>query len=1279
MQKHHRRTISIGMALLAGLFITSGKGFALDYKDLLFYAPFDGSFEPVIAKGSPTPEFGGVKPAFGDGVIGKALIAGGKDEAISYGVNGNIDDRCGTLAVWIKPLDWSSGDSQHHMYLQIPGRMIFYHYMNSTSCLYWMNGSNVVWGIGGCYLGLMKDQWNHLVVTWNEKTVTMYFNGNYVAHANDMPPDLPRWTDGRFSFADAAWTAKGNNHTAFDELMIFNRPLSAVEVKSIYRRGIRRFAPPMVILSRCTTTPVVDGKITNTEWDNTTGITGFVDRPFGNLTRRRVRANLTYDTKNLYLLIVSEKAAAGANDYAEVWLAADAQAAPDSICRFRVTAAGELQQAKGTDTAWNSGWLAARGSTGDLDLVEVAIPFVTLGLDVDKAKDIRLNMIRSWSDGYGDWASWADTTIGTEADRFAVVSLGGESPMVSLESFGQVYYAKLALEGCLINSQAVTNPIKMTLRLQPTDLEEWVGPDHGLMVGEKRWSGTVIKTDRDIAAQPGRNQLSITQDFKDTDINSVLVRAEDAAGTVLYSQQVPFVCTPPILIEARTYPKHGRVDIVADISEYREAAPAELAADIVFLDENGTPIGKTDIRPFGSEKEIASYDLASLPEGKISVKATLQTIAGSEVANAQTQFSKLAPGPWLNNKLGLDDIVIPPFTPIQVAGTRISVWNRTYVWQDSLLPVEIHTNGVQVLAAPLELYTGENPAGKANPATVAIRKNSPTEAIVEAKGEIDGVPVTSRSTIEYDGMISTDIQFDPPREMTLPSLKLLMSMKTEWAPLYHHYGKAGAVAETENRRGPLNGNAEVPLQFWLGTAEQGLQFFLGASHKNWGKGSGAHVKLEGPVTNYTVRIADQTYAIRQGMIINLGFIATPVKPMRDNWRFFRCGRDWGYTWTGKMTLSNNDISQMLPGWPDFLKQAHQKTPLFVAYQRPDWINLAIPEAKYYREEWRQSAWYISGSDTPAPGRDQHLSVCLGSDWQDFLLYYSMQITDAAGGDGFYYDGAEPVICANSNHGHGFIDSDGKLQAGSAMLDYRRYYKRLAVELYKRKKNWQNYLIWLHQSNHFNIPAYSFANMGWDGEQFSIDATSVRDYTKLMTPEYFLAEFHGKQFGYPVQWLGEFFDRAGESPIGEKEMDTVLCLALITGTQELTLAANWAGGYEYLVRVIDRADEFGLSRGRAEFIGWWKNENYLEQKPNVLKMKCSLWKGTGKILIMLGNANSGVDGMTTITLKPEALGLTGLLTAMDWWTKEAIPMQGNSFTITVKGSSWRMIAVESKRQ
>ena len=115
---------------------------------------------------------------------------------------------------------------------------------------------------------------------------------------------------------------------------------------------------------------------------------------------------------------------------------------------------------------------------------------------------------------------------------------------------------------------------------------------------------------------------------------------------------------------------------MADISEYREAPPRPLAADIRFYDPKSKELGRTVIKPFAASKQTASFPLDRLPVGRTLVRATLSRSNGDKVASSETAFTKLAAGPWRNNSLGLDDIVIDPFEPIRVDGQRIHVWNQ---------------------------------------------------------------------------------------------------------------------------------------------------------------------------------------------------------------------------------------------------------------------------------------------------------------------------------------------------------------------------------------------------------------------------------------------------------------------------------------------------------------------------------------------------------------------------------------------------------------------------
>ncbi|MFV1968625.1 MAG: LamG-like jellyroll fold domain-containing protein, partial [Pirellulaceae bacterium] len=130
----------------------------------------------------------------GEGVIGRALIAGDPDAELSYAVKGNLHDRNGSLSVWMKPLNWDQGDAQQHGYMRIPGRLLFYHYwQGGTTCFYWVRGSRVLWGNGGNYGGIKKNEWHHVTFTWGDGKCIYYQDGKDKRHVTDMRKDLSRF------------------------------------------------------------------------------------------------------------------------------------------------------------------------------------------------------------------------------------------------------------------------------------------------------------------------------------------------------------------------------------------------------------------------------------------------------------------------------------------------------------------------------------------------------------------------------------------------------------------------------------------------------------------------------------------------------------------------------------------------------------------------------------------------------------------------------------------------------------------------------------------------------------------------------------------------------------------------------------------------------------------------------------------------------------------------------------------------------------------------------
>ena len=48
---------------------------------------------------------------------------------------------------------------------------------------------------------------------------------------------------------------------------------------------------------------------------------------------------------------------------------------------------------------------------------------------------------------------------------------------------------------------------------------------------------------------------------------------------------------------------------------------------------------------------------------------------------------------WWDNDLGLDDVVLPGFSPVSVVGTVVELSERVYAWKDSFLPQRIESRG----------------------------------------------------------------------------------------------------------------------------------------------------------------------------------------------------------------------------------------------------------------------------------------------------------------------------------------------------------------------------------------------------------------------------------------------------------------------------------------------------------------------------------------------------------------------------------------------------------
>jgi len=363
---------------------------------------------------------------------------------------------------------------------------------------------------------------------------------------------------------------------------------------------------------------------------------------------------------------------------------------------------------------------------------------------------------------------------------------------------------------------------------------------------------------------------------------------------------------------------------------------------------------------------------------------------------------------------------------------------------------------------------------------------------------------------------------------------------------------------------------------------------------------------------------------------------------------------------GKFTNSNNDIRHPNPAYKESLAEIRQNAKMVIPYQRPDWINTKEPESVYYRDEWQKIPFRIAGSDDPTV-KDQHLSVCLASQWKDFMLHYGLEAFNSIGIDGYYFDGGLPLDCKNTHHGCGWVDEDGKLQTSYPILAFREFYRRLATALYQTGRP---YIIKIHTSNCTEMPTCSFVSFLWDGEQFSTSVGKAGGYTNLLSPAQYRAEFLGQQFGIPVQML--IYSKTSQ------EADSLLAFSLAHGMADMCLAGGGPPGH--FKPVLDAQDTFGIRETDAQFVGYWEAADYVSGVNDTDEiLVCSLWKRPGKVLLVLSNFDKDSHS-ATVTLNTKNLKLNGNLRARDMVTGEAVAVDGAIIEANVYGASWRLIEV-----
>ena len=506
------------------------------------------------------------------------------------------------------------------------------------------------------------------------------------------------------------------------------------------------------------------------------------------------------------------------------------------------------------------------------------------------------------------------------------------------------------------------------------------------------------------------------------------------------------------------------------------------------------------------------------------------------------------------NRMGVTDRVYPPFEPIEVEDNEVRVVMRRYgksglgLW-DSVRARGNETPMKELLAAPIRLVAdGEPLEGDGKFTSVAGH-----EVVYEGTAAHPAVSVATRTITEYDGCMRVELTLSPPDTRhptrdtpasapdtpapTLDTLHLEVPLKDELAPLWHvvrtgirgnpaGYAPKGTGRVWDSRRfrdGSLPGNF-LPY-IWLGAEERGLCWFAD-NERGWGLGDPKNdpclsLYREDGVLTLRVHLVQKPVEIQEERRIVFGLMASPGKPMPENWRRYMFNRGEGrfksIGWSGstywgcaetmketypldadfdvlnkfqevRLTGSTAGTNVFKKAWrrrhledyePKGRKEPSQVMSLVdhmigQSRHQPDYRNV-------YWEEFFSVSWHH-------PETRQFLNEWYGDDrfgfrpsesYIDFQCWYGAEFIRR--GIGLYFDNTFPKAASNPFLSTAYRDEEGKIHHSARMWWHREYLKRIWVLHQQLAPAATRPIMMFHMTNSHMVPYMTHGQTNLDLE------------------------------------------------------------------------------------------------------------------------------------------------------------------------------------------------------
>lgn len=750
----------------------------------------------------------------------------------------------------------------------------------------------------------------------------------------------------------------------------------------------------------------------------------------------------------------------------------------------------------------------------------------------------------------------------------------------------------------------------------------------------------------------------------------------------LAAQGQPVTYRPPLAIQVEPRPSRDEWKVTVDASGFTDNPQAQAAISILS-GSKATSTGATGVLRDGVGTAVLS--VAQVPAGPQTVRAVVLDGTGAEITRGEIAYEKPARPPWLGNKIGMVDRVLPGFTAMTVGGKpaksfapadrSVECWGRKYQ-MNAPFPTQIESQQAKLLAQPIRL-AATTAAGPVAWQTTSTRLTgcSDTRVTQTAVAEAPQAKLTTASTIEYDGMLWTDVTITPKAPLDLTELTLEMPLDAKYARYIHHVRPSWGEDTAGNL--PEAGYSAVGFQpyLWLGDDDRGLSWFC-ESQKGWVITSdkpAIEARRNGDVVNVRIHIISAPTHLDRPLQLSFGLQATPAKARPADARTWRLGNlgsvgymDQPSMGTIQVLWSNGNLQ--FYGWPvpkdaaafrKTVDDLHAKGVRAVPYINLNFMANGAAEWAYYSSDFRDPGRAFTTGDVAQMG-SALIGACPNSAaWRDLISYKLAQFVDEYHVDGIYVDCWNPLCCLQEDHGCGWRDAQGNLQGTYPIRASREIVRRVRELLADRRPNPH---IIIHMSTSVVMPMLAFADSMLDGEQYQGPLAPKDDYLGVVPLDKWRAENTGLQWGVVPFFLPEF-----SGPNQRIDLPTHRLMGLMLA-HDCSPWPIWCKS-QVIFDAWKAADAFGIQT--AELRPYWKPNGVTTDSGDAVVSVYSQPKSA--LLVILNSATT--DQPVKVSLDAKALGVPAGMTAEDAASHEKLAVEGGAMTVTVPARDFRMIVVK----